>query len=176
MSTQEVIFAGFGGQGVLLMGKFLAYAGMEADMYVSWLPSYGPEMRGGTCNCSVIVSDEPVGSPIITQPSTIVVMNRPSLDKFEPLLKKGGTLIMDRDLVDRAPGRDDIHVISISAQQEAEKIGDKKIANMVLLGALVKKTGIISIEGILEALKNYGKEEFYELNKKAIEKGVEYIL
>ncbi len=176
MSTQEVIFAGFGGQGILLMGKFLAYAGMDADMYVSWLPSYGPEMRGGTCNCSVIVSDEPVGSPIITQPSTIVVMNRPSLDKFEPLLKKGGALIMDGDLVDRPPRRDDIYVISISAQREAEKIGDKKIANMVLLGVLVKKTGIISIEGILRALKNHGKEEFYELNKKAIEKGVEYIL
>lgn len=176
MSTQEVIFAGFGGQGILLMGKFLAYAGMDADMYVSWLPSYGPEMRGGTCNCSVIVSDEPVGSPIITQPSTIVVMNRPSLDKFEPVLKKRGTLIMDGDLVDRPPRRDDIHVISISAQREAEKIGDKKIANMVLLGVLVKKTGIISIEAILRALKNYGKEEFYELNKKAIEKGMEYTL
>ncbi|MCY6371499.1 2-oxoacid:acceptor oxidoreductase family protein [Clostridium ganghwense] len=175
MLMQEVIFAGFGGQGILLMGKFLAYAGMEADKYVSWLPSYGPEMRGGTCNCSVIVSDEPIGSPIITQPSTIVVMNRPSLDKFEPLLKKGGLLIMDEDIVDRPPEREDIYVISIAAQREAEKIGDKKIANMVLLGALIKKTGIISMEGILEALKNHGKEEFYEFNKKAIEKGVEWL-
>lgn len=175
MATQQIIFAGFGGQGILSMGKFLAYAGMDANMNVSWLPSYGPEMRGGTANCSVVVSDEPVGSPIITNPSSIVVMNRPSLDKFESSLDKGGLLIMDSDLVDRMPNRDDIEVISIPAQTEAAKLGSKQIANMVLLGALVKKTGVVSMETLLGALKDHGKEKFFEINKMALEVGASYI-
>jgi 2-oxoglutarate ferredoxin oxidoreductase subunit gamma len=175
MASQEIIFAGFGGQGTLSMGKFLAYAGMDADMNVSWLPSYGPEMRGGTANCSVILSDEPVGSPIINIPNTLIVMNRPSLDKFEDALAKGGLLIMDADLVDRMPKRDDIEVISIPAQTEAMNIGSKQIANMVLLGALVKKTGIVPMEGLIAALKGHGKEKFFEINKKALEIGASYI-
>jgi len=175
MAAQEIIFAGFGGQGTLSMGKFLAYAGMDADMNVSWLPSYGPEMRGGTANCSVILSDEPVGSPIINNPNTLVVMNRPSLDKFEEGLVKGGLLILDSDLVDRMPSRDDIEVISIPAQTEAAEIGSKQIANMVLLGALVKKTGIVSMEEIVTALKDHGKEKFFEINKMALERGASYV-
>jgi 2-oxoglutarate ferredoxin oxidoreductase subunit gamma len=175
MSAQEIIFAGFGGQGTLSMGKFLAYAGMDADMNVSWLPSYGPEMRGGTANCSVILSDEPVGSPIMNNPNTLVVMNRPSLDKFEETLVKGGLLILDSDLVDRMPVRDDIEVICIPAQTEAAEIGSKQIANMVLLGALVKRTGIVSMEAIVTALKDHGKEKFFEINKKALEIGASYI-
>ncbi|WP_035292402.1 2-oxoacid:acceptor oxidoreductase family protein [Clostridium sp. KNHs214] len=172
--TQEVIFAGFGGQGILSMGKFLAYAGMDANLNVSWLPSYGPEMRGGTANCSVILSKEPVGSPIVTEPSSVIVMNRPSLDKFEESMVKGGLLIMDSDLVNRDAERKDIEVIKIPAQSEAEKLGSKKIANMILLGALVKKTGIVSMEELLAALKAHGKEKFYEVNKAALEKGAEY--
>jgi 2-oxoglutarate ferredoxin oxidoreductase subunit gamma len=175
MAAQEIIFAGFGGQGTLSMGKFLAYAGMDADMNVSWLPSYGPEMRGGTANCSVILSDEPVGSPIINNPNTLVVMNRPSLDKFENSLVKGGLLILDSDLVDRMPNRDDIEVICIPAQTEAAEIGSKQIANMVLLGALVKRTGIVSMEAIVTALKDHGKEKFFEINKMALEKGASYV-
>lgn len=175
MAAQEIIFAGFGGQGTLSMGKFLAYAGMDADMNVSWLPSYGPEMRGGTANCSVILSDEPVGSPIINNPNTLVVMNRPSLDKFEDSLVKGGLLIMDSDLVDRMPSRDDIEVICIPAQTEAAEIGSKQIANMVLLGALVKRTGIVSMEAIVTALKDHGKEKFFEINKMALERGASYV-
>lgn len=175
MAAQEIIFAGFGGQGTLSMGKFLAYAGMDADMNVSWLPSYGPEMRGGTANCSVILSDEQVGSPIISNPNTLVVMNRPSLDKFEKNLVKGGLLIMDSDLVDRMPNRDDIEVISIPAQTEAAEIGSKQIANMVLLGALVKKTGIVTMDEIVTALKDHGKEKFFEANKKALERGASYV-
>ena len=115
MASQEIIFAGFGGQGILSMGKFLAYAGMDANMNVSWLPSYGPEMRGGTANCSVILTDDSVGSPIVTMPTSVVVMNRPSLDKFEKDLVKGGLLIIDSDLVDREPVRDDIEIIKIPA-------------------------------------------------------------
>ena len=175
MAAQEIIFAGFGGQGTLSMGKFLAYAGMDADMNVSWLPSYGPEMRGGTANCAVILSDEPVGSPIINNPNTLVVMNRPSLDKFENSLVKGGLLIMDSDLVDRMPIREDIEVISIPAQTEAAEIGSKQIANMVLLGALVKRTGIVTMDAIVTALKDHGKEKFFEVNKKALERGASYV-
>jgi 2-oxoglutarate ferredoxin oxidoreductase subunit gamma len=170
MASQEIIFAGFGGQGILSMGKFLAYAGMDANMNVSWLPSYGPEMRGGTANCSVIVSDQPVGSPIVNDPMTVVVMNRPSLDKFENLIVKGGLLVMDSDLVNRDVEREDIEVIKIPAQTEAEKIGSKKIANMVLLGALVAKTKIVEMDVLIEALRIHGKEKFFESNKKALMK------
>lgn len=174
MAAQEMIFAGFGGQGTLSMGKFLAYAGMDTGMNVTWLPSYGPEMRGGTANCSVILSDEQIGSPIVSKASTVVVMNRPSLDKFENIIEKDGLLIMDSDLVDRMPERKDVTVISVPAQSIAEEIGTKTIANMVLLGALVAKTGIVSMEEILAALKAHGKEKFYEMNKRAIERGAEY--
>jgi 2-oxoglutarate ferredoxin oxidoreductase subunit gamma len=174
MAAQEIIFAGFGGQGILSMAKFLAYAGMDADMNVSWLPSYGPEMRGGTCNCSVILSEEPVGSPIVIKANTVVVMNRPSLDKFEAAIESNGLLIMDSDLVNKEPERKDITVINIPAQSIAEELGTKTIANMVLLGALVAKTGIVSMEGLLASLKDHGKEKFFELNKKALEKGAEF--
>lgn len=175
MAAQDIIFAGFGGQGILSMGKFLAYAGMDINMNVSWLPSYGPEMRGGTANCSVILSDEPVGSPIVINPTTLVVMNRPSLDKFEKDLEPGGVLILDSDLVDRPIHRTDIHVIRIPAQSEADRIGNKQIANMVLLGALVAKTQIVNMEVLLDSLKVHGKEKFYEINKKAIEVGASYV-
>jgi 2-oxoglutarate ferredoxin oxidoreductase subunit gamma len=175
MASQEIIFAGFGGQGILSMGKFLAYAGMDADMSVSWLPSYGPEMRGGTANCSVIVTDGTVGSPIVTEPDSVVVMNRPSLDKFEKMIKANGLLIMDADLVNRSPERADIEVISIPAQSIAEELGTKTIANMVLLGALVAKTNIVSMDTLLGALKAHGKEKFYEVNKLALERGAAYV-
>jgi 2-oxoglutarate ferredoxin oxidoreductase subunit gamma len=174
MATQEIVFAGFGGQGILSMAKFLAYAGMDADLNVSWLPSYGPEMRGGTCNCSVILSEEPVGSPIVTKANTVVVMNRPSLDKFESVLESDGILIIDSDLVNREPERKDITIISIPAQTIAEELGTKTIANMVLLGALVAKTGIVSMEGLLASLKDHGKEKFFDLNKRALERGAEF--
>ncbi|SKA79366.1 2-oxoglutarate ferredoxin oxidoreductase subunit gamma [Caloramator quimbayensis] len=174
MAHQDIIFAGFGGQGILSMGKFLAYAGMEENLNVSWLPSYGPEMRGGTANCSVIVSDDNIGSPIVYDATTVVVMNRPSLDKFEHSVVKGGLLIIDSDLVNREAERTDIDVIKIPAQKVAEEVGSKKIANMVLLGALVEKTKIVKMESLLKALKEHGKEQFYEMNKKALEKGAEY--
>ena len=174
MASQEIIFAGFGGQGILSMGKFLAYAGMDANKNVSWLPSYGPEMRGGTANCSVIVTDEQVGSPIVTKPTSVVVMNRPSLDKFEKTLVKGGLLIIDSNLVDRDIERTDIEVIKIPAQDEATKVGSSQIANMVLLGALVAKTQIVSMDELLEALKAHGKEKFFEINRKALEIGASY--
>lgn len=174
MAQQEILFAGFGGQGILSMGKFLAYAGMDQGMNVSWFPSYGPEMRGGTSNCSVILSDEPIGSPIVTDATSVIVMNRPSLDKFEHTIVPGGVLIIDSDLVNRDPERTDIDVIKIPAQSAAEEVGSKKIANMILLGALVAKTGIVSMDMLLQALREHGKEQFYDLNKRALEKGAEY--
>lgn len=175
MASQQIIFAGFGGQGILSMGKFLAYAGMDANLNVSWLPSYGPEMRGGTANCSVILTDEGIGSPIVTKADSIVVMNRPSLEKFEGLLEAGGVIVLDSDLVDIMPTRTDLDVIAIPAQTIAQELGSKTIANMVLLGALVKKTGIVTIEALLDSLKAHGKEKFFEINKKAIERGIEYV-
>lgn len=174
MAQEELVFAGFGGQGTLTAGKILAYAGMDANMNVSWLPSYGPEMRGGTANCSVILSDEPIGSPIVLEPSCAVVMNRPSMDKFEGTIKKGGLLVIDSDLVNRAPERKDIEVISVPAESIAEEIGNKKIANMVLLGAVVKKTGIVSMEMLLDSLKAHSKPKFFDANKAALEKGAAY--
>ena len=173
MAQQEIIFAGFGGQGILSMGKFLAYGGMEESLNVSWLPSYGPEMRGGTANCSVILTDENIGSPIVYDPSTVVVMNRPSLDKFEKSVVPGGLLIVDSDLVNRESDRKDIDIIKIPAQTIAEEMGSKTIANMILLGALVEKTKVIPMESLLKALREHGKEKFYEMNKKALEKGAE---
>ncbi|WBW98062.1 2-oxoacid:acceptor oxidoreductase family protein [Oceanirhabdus sp. W0125-5] len=175
MASQEIIFAGFGGQGILSMGKFLSYAGMDEGLNVSWCPSYGPEMRGGTANCSVIVTDDQIGSPIVNNPTSIVVMNRPSLDKFEHMVEKGGLIIVDSDLVDREVERDDVEVIKIPAQTVAKEIGSQKIANMVLLGAFVEKTGIIKMESLIEALGSKGKEAFFEVNKQALAKGAEFV-
>lgn len=173
MTQQEIIFAGFGGQGILSMGKFLAYGGMEKDLNVTWCPSYGPEMRGGTANCSVILSDDVIGSPVITSPDSIIVMNKPSFTKFEGTLKPGGLMIMDSDLISDEPTRNDIQVIKIPAQSMAEDLGSKTIANMILLGALVEKTGIISLDELLKALKEHGKEKFYAMNEKAVNLGAE---
>ncbi|WP_123054677.1 2-oxoacid:acceptor oxidoreductase family protein [Clostridium sp. JN-1] len=175
MASQQIIFAGFGGQGILSMGKFLAFAGMDSNLNVSWLPSYGPEMRGGTANCSVILTEETIGSPIVTMADTIVVMNRPSLEKFENKLEPGGVVILDSDLIDVMPKRKDIKVIAIPAQTEAEKLGSRKIANMILLGALQAQTKIVSMDDLLAALKAHGKEKFFESNKKAVLKGTEFV-
>ncbi|RIV23113.1 2-oxoacid:ferredoxin oxidoreductase subunit gamma [Alicyclobacillaceae bacterium I2511] len=171
MASQEIVFAGFGGQGILSMGKFLAYAGMDAHLNVSWLPSYGPEMRGGTANCHVILTDETIGSPVVTRATSLLVMNGPSLDKFEHTLVPGGLLILDSDLVNRTAARTDIEVLHIPAQTLAEQLGSKKAANMILLGALVKRTGIVSLEILLQSVHEHGKATFFEANKKAIEMG-----
>ncbi|MCI1945571.1 2-oxoacid:acceptor oxidoreductase family protein [Clostridium luticellarii] len=175
MASQQIIFAGFGGQGILSMGKFLAYAGMDANLNVSWLPSYGPEMRGGTANCSVILTNEDIGSPIVLRADSIVVMNRPSLEKFENSVEPGGIIVMDSDLIDIVPNRNDVKIIAIPAQTIAEEIGSKKIANMILLGTLVKETGIVSIEQLLNSLKEHGKEKFFESNRSAVERGIEFV-
>lgn len=171
MIKKEIIFAGFGGQGILTVGKFLAYAAMDKGFNVSWLPSYGPEMRGGTANCSVIISDEEVGSPVIAEADIVVVMNKPSLDKFSKSIKKNGALIIDSDMVKGEINFENLEVYRINAESKAEKLGDKRNANMILLGFLIKKLNIITIEDVLNSIREHGKKEYYESNKSAIELG-----
>lgn len=169
----KIIIAGFGGQGVLLIGKMLAYAGMMEGKEVSWLPSYGPEMRGGTANCTVVISDKPVGSPVVKSPNILIVLNRPSLDKFEPFVKKDGLLIINSSLIDRKSDRKDIEVLYVPANEIALRCGSPKAANMVALGALIGKTEILKIESIEETIKETfsEKEKIVNLNLKALREG-----
>ena len=175
----KVICAGFGGQGVMSMGQLLAYAGMIEDKHVSWLPSYGPEMRGGTANCGVTVSDEEIGSPIITNDADIaIVMNLPSLIKFEKDVKPGGKIFVNSSLIEKKVERTDIEVYYIDANKIAADIGNIKAANLVMLGAVLKITPIVDIESILEAFKKVfgpSKERFIPQNREALVKGGESI-
>lgn len=174
--TEEIIFAGFGGQGVLLAGQVVTYAGMESGKHVSWLPSYGPEMRGGTSNCNVVVSDEEVASPVVLDADSVVAMNRPSMEKFENAVKPGGVLIMNSDLIEIEPTRTDIKVIRIPANTLAEEAGNIRAANMVALGALNACRHLLTDEAIIAALtKIMGerKKKLIPLNEKALELGEE---
>jgi len=171
----DVVCAGFGGQGVLLIGKVLAYAGMKAGKEVSWFPSYGPEMRGGTANCTVVISDKPIGSPVIQHPRSLIAMNLPSLDKFEPMLKEKAFVLINTSLVNREPARDDLTVLKVPASSIAIEEGSPRAANMVALGAYVGGTGIVEpevVEGILE--QEFGKKpQVLEINLKAFRRGYE---
>ncbi len=149
MAHHDVIFAGFGGQGVLLMGKLLAHGGMYAGREVSWFPSYGPEMRGGTCNCTVIISDRPVGSPVVQHPSAIVVLNLPSLDKFEPMVRSSGLICLNSSLIHRQVRRGDVRVLNVPANEIAIELKNPRGANMVALGAYLGATEAVP-EAILE--------------------------
>ncbi|MDR5659831.1 2-oxoacid:acceptor oxidoreductase family protein [Serpentinicella sp. ANB-PHB4] len=176
--TEKVIIAGFGGQGVMSMGQLMAYSGMMENKNVSWLPSYGPEMRGGTANCNVVVSDLPVGSPIITgDASTVIVMNLPSLLKFEQNLKSGGKIIINDSLIEEKTSREDVDAYYISANDLANELGNSRVANIVMLGAFLELTKILAVDTVGKALKKVyaGKEELVPLNVKALEKGAEAI-
>jgi 2-oxoglutarate ferredoxin oxidoreductase subunit gamma len=171
-----VVISGFGGQGVMLAGELLAEAGKEEGKYVTFLPSYGPEMRGGTANCHVIVSDTTIASPIIGYPKAAIVLNLPSLDKYEPLMKKDGIIIINKTLVPREVKRGDVRVLQIDAQHVAEDLGNKKVVNMILLGAYVEIEKPVKIETLKNALKSYltgRKAELIEVNERALEKGAE---
>ena len=173
-----LIIAGFGGQGVMLMGQVLAEAGMIEGKHVTWLPSYGPEMRGGTANCTVVISDEPVASPVIDIPTEVVVMNIPSLLKFEPYLNKEGFLFMNASVIDREPKRRDIKVIKVPANDIADKLGNLKVANMVMLGAYIAITDVVDKETVFEALKRKlkgKKADLLGINKKAILEGMSLV-
>lgn len=176
---EQCVFAGFGGQGMLLIGKFLAEAGMETGKYVSWLPSYGPEMRGGTANCSVVVSDAPVASPMISAADTVLAMNLPSMLKFESLVKPGGLLLVNSSIIDQKSSRSDIDVVYSPCNHIAEEIGNTKGANVVFLGAYVaKKSDVIDPDAIIEAIRvelGERKAKFLEGNVKALKAGIEYV-
>ncbi len=174
--TNEFLLAGFGGQGILFAGKLLAYVGLYAGKEVSWLPSYGPEMRGGTCNCSVTLSDDPIGSPLILEPSELLVMNTPSFDKFIGTVKAGGMAFIDSTLVEGRTDRTDIKCFYIPATQMANDNGLKGMANIILTGKILKETGISDMEVIEKAIKKVippKKANLTEANLKALKLGME---
>lgn len=172
--THEVIMAGFGGQGVMAMGKILVEAAMKEGKNVSWLPSYGPEMRGGTANCSVIVSEEPVGAPIVTEATAAIVMNRPSLDKFENDVIPGGALLINSSLIDKKATRNDIKVYYVPANDIANELGTGKVANIVMLGAYLAVSHAASEDSIMEIISEIfsgKKASVIPLNKEALLRG-----
>ena len=177
MKTTQILIAGFGGQGVLFAGKFLAYKGLVQDKQVSWLPSYGPEMRGGTANCSVIISDTPVGSPIITTPDVLVAMNLPSLQKFVDSVVPGGHILVDSTLIGVKVERTDVQVHYIPATQMAKDAGFATLANMILAGKVLKEIDIVSFEGNKETLESFipaKKANLIDINCKALQLGYDF--
>lgn len=171
----DVILAGFGGQGILLIGKMLAYAGMHEGKEVSWLPSYGPEMRGGTCNCTVVISDTTVGSPVIQSPRAVVAMNLPSLDKFEADLKPGGVLLINTSLINRPARRDDVIVVEVPANEIANSLGNPRGANMVVLGAYIGATEAVSLDEVEKVVRETfaAKPQVIDVNLEALHRGFE---
>ena len=178
MSTKQFLFSGFGGQGILFAGKFMAYKGLTADKQVSWLPSYGPEMRGGTASCGVIISDEAVGSPIVSNPDILIAMNLPSLDRYESAVAPGGIIFADSTLIEREVTRKDVTVYSIPATQLAGENGFPTLANMVIVGKILSVLGEFEDEaGVLAALGKVisaKRADMLETNLKALRLGAEY--
>ena len=175
---QEIVIAGFGGQGVLTMGEILAYSGIMEDKEVSWFPAYGPEQRGGTANVTVIISDEPISSPVVNKYDVAIVLNQPSLDKFEEKLKPGGILIYDGYSVNNKPEREDINVYRVNAMEEATKMENTRVFNMIILGGLLKVSPMIEIENVMKGLKETLPERHHHLlpmNEKAILLGMEIV-
>ena len=177
MKTTQILFAGFGGQGVLFAGKFLAYKGLMEDLQVSWLPSYGHEMRGGTANCSVVLSDSPVGSPIITSPDVLIAMNLPSLQKFVDSVVPGGKIIIDSTLINVKVERTDVEVFYVPATQMAKDAGFATLANMILVGKLLKECDAVPYAGNKETLESFipaKKANLIEINCQALQTGYDY--
>ena len=175
--TTQILIAGFGGQGILFAGKFLANKGLLEGRQLSWLPSYGPEMRGGTANCSVVLSDEPIGSPIVTQPDVLIVRNLPSLDKYEKAVAPGGSVFVDSTLIERPVAREDVKTYYIPATKLAQQNGIPTLANMILLGKVMRESSFVSFEGIEDAVRSVVSAkhaDLYEVNLKAIRLGYEY--
>lgn len=170
----ELIIAGFGGQGILFLGEILTKAAVLEGKQVTWMPSYGPEQRGGTATCTVVIADEPVGSPVVADPDAVIVMNRPSMDKFEPRVRSGGVLIVHTSMVDRAASRDDIQVVEVDAAAEARALDKPQVANMVLLGALLAVRPVVSMASVARALAEHfppDRAPLVELNLAAIARG-----
>lgn len=176
MACEDIVMAGFGGQGLLAIGKILAKAAMEDGRHVTWMPSYGPEMRGGTCNCIVVIDDEPIGSPVVQKVRSAIVMNKQSIDKFEPQIVPGGLLVVNTSLIDRKSTRDDLRLVYVSATEIADKEGSIKSANIVMLGAYVGATRIVkpeTVEHAIEATFAGKRGAVSEINLRAFRKGME---
>lgn len=173
----KVILAGFGGQGVMFIGKVLAYAGMGSDLNLLWIPSYGPEMRGGTANCSVVLSDDEINSPVIDMADSAIVMNKPAYDKFASKVKPGGVLIVNSSLVEVENPREDIQIIEIPATDMANELGNSSIANMVSLGALIPSLNLVNLEKVEKCMAELTKKrpQLLDINLAAINKGVEFV-
>ena len=177
MKTSQILIAGFGGQGVLFAGKFLAYKGLTEDLQVSWLPSYGPEMRGGTANCSVVLSDTPVGSPIISCPDVLVAMNLPSLQKYVDAVVPGGQIYLDSALIDAKVTRTDVEVFYIPATQMAKDAGYATLANMILMGKVMKESDAVDYAGNKETLETFipaKKANLIDVNCQALQAGYDF--
>jgi len=175
----EIVLAGFGGQGVLFAGQVLAYAAMDHGKEVTWIPSYGPEMRGGTANCTVIIADDEIGSPLVRNPQAAIVLNLPSVDKYEPLVVPGGVLVANSSLINRGPQREDITSIFIPANDIAESLGNRRLLNMVALGALLARLPVLPISAIEQALADHLPERHKKLlpvNFNALRQGSQYAL
>lgn len=174
--THEMIIAGFGGQGVMLLGQLITYSGMLEDKNVSWLPSYGPEMRGGTANCMVIVSEDEVGSPLISEPTVLVAMSLPALLKFENVVRSGGLIIYNSSIIDHKPSRDDVTIVAAPCNDIAIELGSARIANMVALGCLVAQTGVVEPQSVLESLRKAlpaHRHNLIPLNEQALSRGAQ---
>lgn len=175
----EILIAGFGGQGVLFAGQLMAYAGMENGLEVTWIPSYGPEMRGGTANCTVIISDEEIGSPLVRHPKVLLAFNRPSLDKYEGTVAEGGLIVVNSTMVDRSVDRANVRSVMLPANDLAEALGDRRLTNMVMLGAMLVNQPVLPVEALEKALENHIPDRHRKLlpsNVKALRKGAEYKL
>ncbi len=174
--THELLVAGFGGQGVLSLGMTLSYAGMVEGKEISWMPSYGPEMRGGTANCIVIVSDRKISSPILTKFDSVIALNQPSMDKFESAVKPGGLLLYDSTSIINLPTRTDIDIVPIPASDEAVRLKNTKTMNMIVLGSFIARTHVVEISSIMQALKKVLPERYHHLlplNEQALRRGME---
>lgn len=177
--TKKTVFAGFGGQGVLMMGYVFAVAAMKDGLNVTYLPSYGAEVRGGTANCTVVVSDEEIASPVASSPDFAVVLNKPSMIKYEGMMSSGGVMILNSSLIDAEPSRDDIEVVKVPANDMASKLGSERTVNMIMLGAFTAKTEITTLDsimnGLIEIVKGK-KSSLMKLNRKGLDKGAEHVL
>lgn len=176
--TEEIIIAGFGGQGVLSMGKILAYSGIMQDQEVSWMPSYGPEMRGGTANVTVILSDERISSPILNQFDTAIILNQQSMDKFEHNVKPGGVLLYDPNGITHHPSRTDINIYRIEAAKKASELGFTKIFNMIILGAYLKIKPVVLLENVIKGLRKSLPSRYHNLipmNEQALQVGMQFV-
>ena len=175
---EEIIISGFGGQGALFAGQLLAYAAMDSGYHVTWIPSYGPEMRGGKARCTIIVSDEEIGAPLVRRPSASIVLNIPSMEAFEPAVKPGGVLVVNSSLVPQKSQRTDIHIFYVPASDVATELGNIRLANVICLGALAKATGVVPLEAVEQALDDHLPKRHRKLlgvNKEALSKGAAFV-